>query len=187
MQKPKKGLTPTALCRTCGAPFYASPGHLRAGMGLYCSRRCTPLVRHSAGKGGTREDLGLYVRSSWEANYARYLNWLQQHGEIIEWQYEPRTFEFTSIKRGVRSYTPDFRVVERNGTVAWHEVKGYMDDKSRVKLARMARFYPGERIVLIQTKEMRAIKAAVGRLIPGWESHDNDKLGSQRAVNARMP
>lgn len=39
-------------------------------------------------KGGIRPDLGRYFRSAWEANIARYLNFLQKHGEIESWEYE---------------------------------------------------------------------------------------------------
>lgn len=87
---------------------------------------------------GTREDLGIYVRSRWEANYARYLNWLKSLGEIRDWKYEPDTFEFADIKRGTRFYTPDFKITEKNGETVYHEVKGWLDQRSATKLKRMA-------------------------------------------------
>jgi hypothetical protein len=86
--------------------------------------RYTGIPRNA--KGGFREDLGLYVRSAWEANWARYLTWLVSLGEIRKWEYEPETFEFP-IRKGSRFYTPDFRVVNRDETVEYHEVKGYLD------------------------------------------------------------
>jgi len=60
--------------------------------------------------GGIRK----YYRSKWEANYARYLEWLKSKGEIQGWLHEPETFWFDGIKRGCLSYLPDFRVVEKN-------------------------------------------------------------------------
>lgn len=124
---------------------------------------------YSRTRGGKREDLGgLFLRSAWEANYARYLNWLVKQGQITEWQYEPRTFEFP-VKRGNRSYTPDFMVVLPDGRVEWHEVKGWMDDNSRVKLKRFAKHYPDERLVLIDEASYRAIAKQVRALIHGWE------------------
>ncbi len=58
---------------------------------------------------GRAPDLGdTYFRSRWERNWARYLNFLVQHGEITGWEYEPKTFWFHKIKRGTRSYKPDF-------------------------------------------------------------------------------
>src|SRR3990172_2886201 len=95
-----RGVRPNKHCEKCGNAFYASPGHLAMGWGKFCSKKCFGLPKHGSAKGGTRTDLGFYVRSSWEANYARYLKWLQSNGEIIEWHYEPDTFNFDSIKRG---------------------------------------------------------------------------------------
>ena len=119
-------------------------------------------------KSGTRADLGLYVRSRWEANYARYLNWLKAKGQIAAWEYEPDTFWFEAIKRGTRSYTPDFKVTENDGRVVYHEVKGWMDAKSATKLKRMAKYYPEVRVIVIDQAAYQAI-AKWRRLIPDWE------------------
>jgi hypothetical protein len=110
-----------------------------------------------------------YYRSRWEANYARYLQWLFNKGEILDWEHEPETFWFDAIKRGVRSYLPDFRVWENDGTSKLHEVKGWMDARSHTTLKRMAKYHPGEAIVLIKEKDYRAIERSVSRLIEGWE------------------
>lgn len=123
---------------------------------------------YSRAKQGKREDIGIFVRSSWEANYARYLNWLQANGEIDEWSYEPETFWFHSIKRGVRSYKPDFRITEK-GRVYFVEVKGWMDAKSATKLKRMKKYYPDVEIRVVGPKEYRAIKTTVGQIVAGWE------------------
>lgn len=119
-------------------------------------------------KGGYREDLKLYVRSAWEANYARYLNWLQQTGNIASWEYEPCEFEFTKIKRGTRFYKPDFKVTDNNGSVEYHEVKGYMDSTSRTKLKRMAKYYPEVVVIVVDRDGYRAIARQM-RGLPGWE------------------
>ena len=124
----------------------------------------------SRAKGGTRADLGIYLRSKWEANYARYLNWLKEHGEIYKWEFEPDTFWFEGIKRGNRSYTPDFKVWERESSEpVYHEVKGWMDAQSKTKLKRMALYHPKVKIVVIGEREYRAIKRDASRLIPFWE------------------
>lgn len=171
---------PNATCKKCSAPFYASPGHRANGWGIFCSMRCRELPKHGAAKGGTRADLGIYVRSTWEANYARYLNWLVLHGQIKAWEYEPLTFYFEAVKRGNRSYCPDFRVTENNGVQVFHEVKGYLDAGSKTKLARMKKYYPQHTVILIQNKEMKEIKAKLGALIPHWENGSNDKLKLSR-------
>lgn len=119
--------------------------------------------------GGYREDLGIYVRSRWEANYARYLQWLKARKEIRDWQYEADMFEFPHIRRGTRFYTPDFKVIKADGSVEYHEVKGYMDQKSRTALKRMARYYPDVRIVVIDAAYYRDLRRKLSRLITGWE------------------
>lgn len=125
---------------------------------------------HSRSRGGTREDLGLFLRSSWEANYARYLNFLKSLGQIFKWEYEPKTFYFEAIKRGTRSYTPDFEIWEREDSEPYFvEVKGWMDDKSRVKLDRMRKYYPDVKIVLVRESEYKEIKSKLGAMIPNWE------------------
>ena len=116
--------------------------------------------------GGIRK----YYRSAWEANYARYLEWLLSLGEIKAWEHEPETFWFEGIKRGVRSYLPDFRVTENSGEVVYHEVKGYMDKKSKTKIKRMAKYHPDVRLIVIDSRAYNAIKKKVQSLIDGWET-----------------
>lgn len=127
--------------------------------------------RNASWKGGWREIGGMkkYYRSRWEANYARYLDWLKQKGEIADWQHEPTTFWFENIKRGVRSYLPDFLVTENNGKQVYHEVKGWMDPKSKTKLKRMAKYYPEVKVLLIDKNAYTALKRALASLISGWE------------------
>ena len=129
-----------------------------------------PQTQSRRGKGGAREDLGgLYVRSTWEANWARYLNWLISVGEIKKWEYEVDTFKFENIKRGSRFYTPDFKVTNNDGSVEYHEVKGYMDQKSETKLKRMSKYYPDVKIILIDKEQYYAVGRQVSALIPTWE------------------
>ena len=87
-------------------------------------------------KGLKRPDLeNIYNRSSWEANYERYLNFLD-----IGWEYEKQAFEFP-IKRGTRFYTPDYWL---GGEEKWVEVKGRLDSKSKTKLRRFKKYFPDE-------------------------------------------
>lgn len=118
-------------------------------------------------------------RSKAEARYAAYLQWLVNHGQLAAWDYECRTFWFTpdlfpgrGVRRGVTSYKPDFAVYPPSPTGAikceWHEVKGYMDARSKTALARMERYYPDEKVVVIDSKHMAALKRQVGAIVPGW-------------------
>ena len=128
------------------------------------------MSQHRKVHGGVRADLGFYVRSAWEANYARMLNWRKERGEVVRWEYEPETFEFP-IKRGNRSYIPDFKVWYPDGHYEWHEVKGYMDAASKTKLKRFAKYYPNEKLVLIDSKMYRAMARVLSGIIPNWETY----------------
>lgn len=121
-------------------------------------------------KGGKRPDLGIYVRSRWEANFARYLKWMLERGEIKSWRYEPITFEFP-IKKGTRFYTPDFGVFENDNTVTYYEVKGYMTQPARTALKRMAKYHPDIKIEIIDRDQMRSL-AMFKAMIPNWETGD---------------
>lgn len=122
-------------------------------------------------KAGWREvgDQRCFFRSRWEANYARYLEWLRVIGQIKSWEHEPHTFWFDGIKRGCVSYLPDFRVTNPSGSHEWHEVKGWMDARSKTTLDRMARYHPAEKLVVIREKQYNEIKRKVSSLIVGWE------------------
>jgi hypothetical protein len=118
---------------------------------------------------GKRADLGdTYFRSSWEANYARYLNLRLKAGVIAGWEYEPDTFWFP-IRRGTVSYLPDFKVTNPSGKIEYHEVKGYMDPKSRTKLRRMAKYYPAVTVLVIDKPVYREVKQLYAGQIPEWE------------------
>lgn len=117
--------------------------------------------------GGIRK----YYRSKWEANYARYLEWLKGIGEVVKLEHEPETFWFEGIKRGCLSYLPDFRVTEKNGTIVYHEVKGWMDDRSKTKIKRMAIYYPNIKLIVIEAKSYNSIKKTMMPIIgKDWET-----------------
>lgn len=125
---------------------------------------------YSRCKRGRREDLNnVFFRSGWEANYARYLNFLKEQGEIAEWEYEPLTFVFHGEIRGVISYLPDFRVTANDGTQVYHEVKGWMTSKDRTKLARMKKHYPAVVVRLVDEATYKALAKQCAGLIPHWE------------------
>jgi hypothetical protein len=115
--------------------------------------------------GGIRK----YYRSRWEANYAKYLQWLLENKEIQKWEHEPQTFWFEGIKRGVMSYLPDFRVTENDGSIAYHEVKGWMDDRSKTKIKRMAKYYPNVKLIVIDSKTYKSLEKKAKLLVKDWE------------------
>lgn len=127
--------------------------------------------RQYTSKQGYRADLGdIYFRSGWEANFARYLNFLKKQRAIYKWEFEPDVFWFNAIKRGVRSYLPDFKVWDKSNSEPYYiEVKGYMDSKSKTKIKRMAKYYPHIRLEVVGKKEYLEIKNKLSNLIPHWE------------------
>jgi len=94
-------------------------------------------------------DQRIFFRSTWEYYYAIFLEKLKQEGKIIDWKHEPKCFWFDGIKRGVRSYLPDFCITHNNGSEEWSEVKGFYDSKSQTKMKRMAKYYPEVKIRLV--------------------------------------
>lgn len=76
-------------------------------------------------------DLQMKFKSTWEANIARILNFLN-----VEWKYEPEIFDLDGIK-----YCPDFFLPEYNFYI---EVKGFMYPRSVMKMNRFAESYPLE-------------------------------------------
>lgn len=118
---------------------------------------------YSRARGGKRKDLNnTYFRSAWEANVARYYNYIG-----VKWEFEPKTFVFENIKRGSVSYTPDFYLPDED---KWIEVKGWMDSKSKTKLKRFKRYYPKEyeKLELIDQSKYKEIKK-LAPFIKNWE------------------
>ena len=67
-----------------------------------------PKNPYSRGKRGIVEIDGrsIFMRSSWEANIASYLQFLKENKEIQEWEYEPQTFWFENGGCGSRRDSP---------------------------------------------------------------------------------
>jgi hypothetical protein len=127
--------------------------------------------KNATWKAGWREigNVRKYYRSQWEANYAAYLEFLKKHKHILDWQHESETFWFDGIKRGVCSYLPDFKVTNLDGSVEFHEVKGYMDNRSSTKIKRMAKYHPHIKLVVVKAKQYGEIKNKLGAYIQNWE------------------
>ena len=112
-----------------------------------------------------------FYRSSWEANIASYLEFLKSKNEIKDWEYEVDTFWFLKIKRGVRSYKPDFKIFNFDDTFYYEEVKGWMDSKSKTKLNRMRIYYPKIDIRVLAKDRYKEI-CKLKSLIHGWGALD---------------
>ncbi len=108
-----------------------------------------------------------FARSAWESNIGAYLQYLRDRNEIADWAHEPDEFWFEGVKRGTRSYLPDFKVFRIDGTIYYIEVKGWMDTVSKTKLRRMKKYHPNVEVQLIDSKKYAKIKKSA-HLIKAW-------------------
>lgn len=155
------------ICKFCGKEFEKKTQYGLSKTVKYCSHKCSTddkvgnmPKRGSRGNAGgfTYIQRGSYIcskgdhyfRSKWEANYALYLDFLVKNFEIERWEFESDVFVFGKIKSGNRSYRPDFKVYRYDGSIEYHEVKGYMDSRSKTKLKRMKKYYPEIKLILIE-------------------------------------
>ncbi|MFH1759116.1 MAG: DNA polymerase III subunit alpha [Patescibacteria group bacterium] len=109
---------------------------------------------------GFRKDLGHYVRSNWEADFARILN-LQK----IKYEYEPKTFKLTTSDGRVVSYTPDFYTPSTN---TFYEIKGWMRDIDQEKIDLFVQQYPYYNFALINTTKFAELSLRYKHLV-AWE------------------
>jgi hypothetical protein len=171
-------------CQVCAKEILVRPVVHRYGFGKVCSPSCFSVYMakkakpYGRGVGGKRADLNnRYFRSRWEANYARYLNLLVKLKVVATWEYEPATFRFEGVKRGTLSYTPDFYVHYLDGRNEYHEVKGYMDPKSKTRHRRMNKYFPHIVLRIIGHKEMKELALKFSAMLPMWEKGAKHKFG----------
>lgn len=122
-------------------------------------------------RAGLRDDLGVKVRSSWEANVARWLKWRVEKGEIAAWEYEPTTWVFPNVTRGPVCYTPDFLIRHLDGSEEYLEVKGRETSRDRSKWRRVRQFYPDIKLTIMGSEEYRDLCLEHGG-ISQWEHQE---------------
>jgi len=122
------------------------------------------VTRPGMGLQGHRGDIGHMARSTWEANYARILQYLN-----IEYEYEP-LFYLNDGDR-TRRYRPDFYVrgfdqyIELKGTnPAWSTPKGLEG------FLLFRRQHPDKQILLITREHYNDLTKRFRPLIPLWET-----------------
>lgn len=91
-------------------------------------------------------------------------------GEIVVVDFERITFKLADDTR----YTPDFFCLMADGTIEFHEVKGFMEDDAWVKLKLVAEQHPWFAFVLVTRKK----KADGG----GWSFRTIGQPVSQEAT-----
>jgi hypothetical protein len=115
-----------------------------------------------------------FFKSRAEIRFALYLQFLKEKHLIAAWSYEPKIFWFNqagaNLKCGTVSYKPDFLVIpfDGHGQHSWVEVKGYMDARSKTKIKRFKKYFPEEKLVVIDAKWFKINMKKLKGLIPGW-------------------
>jgi len=107
-------------------------------------------------KAGFRKDLGKYFRSSWEANFARILNFLN-----INWEYEKKRFKLDN-----NSYCPDFYLSDYN---LYIEIRGYYPHARSDKIQQFLELYPSLRLEVFREEEYEVLSQEFSNIVPNWE------------------
>lgn len=114
----------------------------------------------------------IFFASQGEYRYYLYLDFLKKHKSIKDFEYQPKSFDFSQwIKHGTNRYRVDFKIIENNGEEIWIEIKSTnnldkMDQKSRTKIKRFKKYYPKLIFRIITTKEIKTLH--LGNLIVDW-------------------
>ncbi len=120
-------------------------------------RSPSPFAGH--GKCGKRKDLNnQYFRSTWEANFARILNYWK-----IPWVFEPTMFDL-----GDCAYRPDFKIFDSVGEY-FVEVIGYFDGVHKKKLKLFQEKYPNEKIQIVKKETYKDLQNEFKNKIENWE------------------
>lgn len=83
-----------------------------------------------------------------ERSYANRLEAMKSLGEILWYSFEGMKFKLATKC----FYTPDFMVLNKDGTLEAHEVKGYWQDDARVKIKTAAEKFP-VKFIAVQYKK----------------------------------
>lgn len=112
------------------------------------------------GKAGKREDLNnQYFRSTWEANYARILKYLN-----VEYQFEPDIIWLKRPNGTEISYRPDFKVGD-----LYIEIKGYWYGDAVEKMKMLKEQYPEIKVKVIDAKTYNRLVKFYKKKIQWWE------------------
>ena len=78
------------------------------------------------------------VMNKTEAQYELHLKSLLQQGDILWYKFEGIKFRLADSC----FYNPDFAVMQKDGTMEIHEVKGFWRDDAKVKIKVASELYP---------------------------------------------
>jgi len=91
-------------------------------------------------------------KSNAERHYAHVLELQRRANELQAWKHEAVTLVVIQPDaKTKRRYTPDFYVLENDGSVTFIEVKGgFIREDAQLKFERAAEAYPAFRFVMVQ-------------------------------------
>lgn len=107
-----------------------------------------------------RPDLGFSPRSSWEANFARFLNY-----KGISFEYEELAF----LRKPKGMYIPDF-LLPNNIII---EIKGFWSQDSRAKVKEFMANYPQYSFFIVDQDMYSTLNNLYSDVIPHWENTEN--------------
>ena len=84
-----------------------------------------------------------------EQAYAALLEQRKQAGEIHHYQFEAMALKLAKLT----TYTPDFFIINADGTIEFIEIKGFWHQAGRIKIKMAAELHPWFRFVAVQYKK----------------------------------
>lgn len=111
-----------------------------------------------------------YHPSRSEADYCNWLLWRKQQGQISDYKLYPKVELHVNGKLW-RNWAIDFKVIEKDGGISYHESKGWSrsDDRFRMKLGHFRLEYPDIPIYVNR-------KLVTGK---GWRNENNYKTNKR--------
>lgn len=131
-----------AVCKYCQKTFIKQRPKEK-----YCCPECAEADNYDPIKIAKRNyysgyymDIHHYVRSGWEHNFARILQWCQ-----LDYNYENEKFRLSDGS----VYIPDFYVYADD---TYYEVKGELRETAKKKIELFKKDYPEKRLILVDSK-----------------------------------
>jgi hypothetical protein len=87
---------------------------------------------------------GIWMRSSWEVAYAKYLD-----KNNIKWLYESKVFDLK-----ITGYIPDFYLSKSNTYI---EIKGWWRDDAKKKFRLFKKIYPKVKIIVLTKSKLKKL------------------------------
>ena len=137
----ESGLYPENSGFRKGHPHYTTKGDFKKGEGMGRNNVMFGKVVFSHKRYYYK---GIWMRSSWEVAYAKYLD-----KNNLKWEYERDTFNLKNT-----TYTPDFYLPETNQYV---EIKGYMHSEAYLKIKEFILNNPDINYVIIRRKDLKKV------------------------------